>query len=194
MSLIEELLKSSKTHSQSVIAGLVAIIAVGTAGGGMWINNLKTALESQDALHKQELVLATKDCKEKLARLHQLDEQVNVIDEAIKQHETSLHDTSSKLKQLTSRDRSRTSLQIEQIADELDRSSKQLEHDRSLGLRLAATTISDLTGSSHGAQQLPRSSTWRLILVLILIASIILLSWTAVHFYKRHGRADEAPK
>ncbi len=91
MALLEELLKSSRAHPQSVIVALIAVIVVRAVGGGLWIHNLQSMLESRDALQKQELALVTERMKDGLYRL---EERVDILDETVKHHQVFLEETS----------------------------------------------------------------------------------------------------
>jgi hypothetical protein len=57
MSLIEELLKNSKKHSQLITLILLGIIIAGSIAGGLWIQNLNSILAEKDKLEEQHLKL-----------------------------------------------------------------------------------------------------------------------------------------
>jgi hypothetical protein len=181
MALLEELLKSSKTHSQSVIVALVAIIAVGTVGGGLWLHNLQSELQNLDALHKQEMALTKKDA---LVTLHGLEERIGILDEAVKRHQALLEQTGSRLKRLSTQQHSASaSHEIEQIAEDLSRSREDLDMKRSEGLRFAEISRSNLTGSGRTPTPAPRRGPLPL-MVLAIIA--IRVFGAGIWFYLRH--------
>lgn len=181
MALLEELLKSSRAHPQSVIVALIALIVVGAVGGGLWIHNLQSMLESRDALQKQELALVTERMKDGLYRL---EERVDILDETVKHHQVFLEETSSKLKQLAKgRGSIEVNHQIEQIADDLQRSKEQLDAVRKVDLRYALTTRSNITGSAGPplSARPSRSTPFMLIAVAIVVIGGF---WMGIVLYK----------
>ena len=57
--MFDILLKFSKTHSQTVIAALVGIVAVGAIGGGFMIHGLQATATEEKALCSERLQAAT---------------------------------------------------------------------------------------------------------------------------------------
>lgn len=55
MAVWDSLLNYSKEHSQGVIVSLVGVIAVGTVGGGLWIQSLKSALTETEKLKNERI-------------------------------------------------------------------------------------------------------------------------------------------
>jgi hypothetical protein len=185
MALLEELLKSSRAHPQSVIVALVAVIVVGTLGGGIWIHNLQSMLESRDALRQQELAVLTQRTKEGLDRL---EARINVLDETVKHHQVFLEETSSRLRELTKRNRSaEVNRQLEQIATELHDQKNQLDTPRTVLFRESSATRTSLTGSS-GRPLTGPSDLLKLIVLAIIATSLAGVSWIAIRLYRQRGR------
>ena len=183
MVLLDELLKSSKTHSQVVNVALVAVIAVGTVGGGLWLHNLQSVLESQDAMHKQAMALAQKNA---VLTLHELELRLGILDEAVKRHQALLEQTSSKLKQVSNQQHSASSSrEIRQIADDLSRSREDLDAKRHDAARIAEISISNFTGSAGASPSAPHPG----LLTLMVLATIAVgIFGTGIWLYIRHRR------
>jgi Tfp pilus assembly protein PilO len=76
--LLEEILKYSNRHAESVIVILLGLIVVGSSGGGMWIHNL----QEENRLTEREFQLKERDLKSQISELErELREQKIQMDE-----------------------------------------------------------------------------------------------------------------
>lgn len=68
--MLEEVLKYSKTHSTTVIVALLGVMAVGSIGGTLWIQNLISALAEREHLNSDRLRLVEERYRNRYATLH----------------------------------------------------------------------------------------------------------------------------
>jgi hypothetical protein len=188
MALLEELLKSAKAHPQTVIVALIAVIAVGSLAGGLWIHNLQSMLDSRDALREQELALVRQKCDNKEALLKEdfsrLKARLDYLNEAVKHHELFLDGETSELKQLNNQPSSAAlNRRIDQIANDLNRSKEQLVNARTVLLSFEEITRTDLTGAAPNAAA--PSSAVLLIVLIVLVFLATGITWVGIRLYKR---------
>lgn len=176
MGLLEELLKRSKDHAQSVIIVLIGLIVVGSIGGGIWIHNLQGALEDHDKLAQQELQEREENYDAQIAnfklRLGNLEDHIQGLEAAI-QSQSDVVDTAIKKFEELSSSRSLNRKDQESV--------KFIAHDLQAAQKTTLNALSTVTVSVERTEKLPGFPVyatspmprWLLILIIVLICTVI---------------------
>jgi len=191
MSTVDKLTDYADEHPRTVIVALLAVIVVGTIGGGLYIESLRSNLSLRDQMIKERLELVelqhnneltvTRQEKEYLAKeVDALKEGLVGLDETLRRTANALTDISQNVK--ISPD------QLEKIKlslDGMDRQSKSIEHSLD-----KAKTISDLASKMLAATKPPSPVYYRIsnLFLLILVSVPLLLITYSVTF--RVSRKD----
>jgi hypothetical protein len=102
--MLKELLDFANRHAQVVIAALAAIIITGSIAGGLWIQNLQSALDQRDKIHDQRILQLTEANAEErskinrdLRRSHEANAELSARFQLVEQAAASLEPAYAKL-------------------------------------------------------------------------------------------------
>lgn len=192
MGLLEEVLKYSKTHGAAVIVVLVGVIVVGSVGGGLWIQNLNSALEQKDSLANQRATLVEERYRNRYSELNSryrtLVQQATTLRESVQTHQAQVLSASQELTDLA------TVSKLDRAArDRLLKQSELLKVSAEKLLRNTETDTKDVEGAGRdmqfadafdhppaGAEPLRAPNIW--IIVALLVVSLV--AWLV--FRRRH--------
>ena len=132
MGMLEELIKMNDGQPKAVTAGLVGVIAAGIVGGGLWVNSLKSRIESQEKNATQQLTIVSEKYVAENAELNRrsalLAQQVDVFSARLATVDTALNRTTRLLETMREAENSRRyTASIDSVVLDLKLASRELQ-------------------------------------------------------------------